>query len=138
MANLLGVDFALIHKDRTSKGKDSLVLVGNVEGRDAIMVDDMADTCLTLTQGAAILRRHGARRIYAAIIHGIFSGDSVEQIHQSDISEVIVSNTVPQKDHLQFCPKFKVVDVSPIFAEAIRRTHNGESISYLFNTTAFQ
>lgn len=141
LANFLGVDFALIHKDRTSKreGKgDDLVLVGSVEGRDAIMFDDLADTCLTLTQGAAVLKKHGARHIYAAITHGILSGDSIESIRQSDITEVIVSNTVPQQEHLRSCSKFRVFDISPIFAEAIRRTHNGESISYLFSPTAFE
>lgn len=140
MASLLGVDFALIHKDRALQDSEesTLVLVGNVQGRDAIIMDDMADTSLTLTYGAALLKKHGARRIYAAITHGIFSGDSVERIYSSDITEVIVSNTVPQQEHIKSCPKFRVFDVSPIVAEAIRRTHNGESISYLFSPDAFQ
>jgi ribose-phosphate pyrophosphokinase len=141
LADILGVDFALIHKNRANAGtseEDILVLVGNVEGRDAIIMDDMADTCVTLTQGAALLKRKGARKIYASISHGIFSGDSIASVEASDIAEIIVSNTVPQQEHQRISDKFRVFDISPILAEAIRRTHNGESISYLFNPDAFQ
>ena len=141
LADTLGVDFALIHKTRTNPDtleEDTLVLVGNVEGRDAIIMDDMADTCVTLTQGAALLKRKGARKIYASISHGILSGDSIASIEASDIAEIIVSNTVPQQEHQRISNKLCVFDISPILAEAIRRTHNGESISYLFTPNAFQ
>lgn len=142
---MLGTDFALIHRTNTrahSTATDdslsNLVLVGNVQERHAIIVDDMADTMTTLVQGAQILRRHGARKIYAAISHGVFSGDAIAMVNESDISEVIVSNTIPQQKHLVECEKLRVFDVSPILAEAIRRVHNGESISYLFSPAAFQ
>lgn len=111
--------------------------MGNVEGRDAIMIDDMADTSGTLTQGAALLKQNGARRIYAAVTHGIFSDDALAKISASHISEVIVSNTVPQTKHALECKKLCVFDMAPLLAEAIRRMHNGESISYLFSPMAF-
>lgn len=150
LANLLGVGFALIHKDRIDEGADDgregeeggkddgLVLVGNVKDKIAIMIDDRADTCITLAHGASVLKRYGAKRIYAAVTHGIFSGDSLSKIQNSHICEIITSNTIPQQEHDKESTKVRVFDISPILAEAIRRTHNGESISYLFNPTAFQ
>lgn len=157
-ANLIGVDFALIHRNQQPRWECSVVpsprppaeagqeeggdvssatLVGNVQDRDAIIIDDMADTCATLTEAAAVLKRQGARNIYAVITHGIFSDNSLPLIEASEITAVIVSNTIPQATHLAVCQKFRVVDISPILAEAIRRAHNGESISYLFSPQAF-
>lgn len=138
LANLLGTGFALIHKNRDEDANATVTLVGTVEGKDAIMIDDMADTSGTLTQGAALLKEHGARRIYAAVTHGIFSDEALAKINDSDISNVIVSNTIPQTQHARECPKIRVFDMAPILAEAIRRMHNGESVSYLFSPTAFQ
>lgn len=138
LASLLGTDFALIHKTCTSAEEHHLVLVGSVCDRDVIIIDDMADTTATLVQAACLLKREGAHRIYAAISHGIFSTEeSIKLMNDSDISEIIVSNTVPQNEHAAACHKIRLFDVSPILAEAIRRAHNGESISYLFNPTAF-
>lgn len=149
-ANLIGVDFALIHRNQprwecsvapssppAEADASGATLVGNVQDRDAIIIDDMADTCATLTEAAAVLKRQGARNIYAVITHGIFSDNSLPLIEASEITAVIVSNTIPQAAHLAACQKFRVVDISPILAEAIRRAHNGESISYLFSPQAF-
>lgn len=135
-ADRLNMEFALIHRSRCPVQKqETVTLVGNVSGKDVIMLDDMADTCVTLTEGASVLQRQGAKKIYAAITHGLFSGDSLSRIQNSPLSEVIVSNTVPQS---AACSKIRTFDVSPLLAEAIRRTHNGESISYLFSPDAFQ
>lgn len=136
IADRLGCDFALIHKDRrrtNTGGADSLILVGEVRGKVCIMVDDIADTCLTLTKAARVLVDNGATRIAAIVTHGIMSGDAVERIRSSAIDELIVSNTVPQEAHLEKLPgRLKVFDVAPLLAEAIRRVHNGESLSLLF------
>ena len=107
-----------------------MVLVGEVTGRPAILIDDMADTCGTLCKAAQILLEHNCSIVYALVVHGIFSGgaDTLQRIEQSGIAEIVVTNTVPQGEHRQIV----CCDVSAIFAEAIRRMHNGESLSYLF------
>ncbi|CRK35566.1 hypothetical protein BN1708_001212 [Verticillium longisporum] len=109
-----------------------MVLVGDVQDKVAIIVDDMADTCGTLAKAAATLNEHGARQVFAIVTHGILSGNAIETINQSCLSGVVVTNTVPLGDKVERCPKLKVIDVSATLAEAIRRTHNGESVSYLF------
>ncbi|KAJ3031824.1 UNVERIFIED_CONTAM: ribose-phosphate pyrophosphokinase [Siphonaria sp. JEL0065] len=151
IADKLNMDFALIHKDRrikvptrsmsnvgtlTATGGSHFVsdmmIVGHVRNRVCILIDDLADTSITITQAAKILKEHGATKIYAIITHAIMSGDAIDRINDSPIDEVIVSNTIPQDDHIKRCPKIKVFDVAPLLAEAIRRIHNGESISFLF------
>ncbi|KAJ3109503.1 ribose-phosphate pyrophosphokinase [Phlyctochytrium planicorne] len=139
IADKLNMDFALIHKERkfTSANQTSdMMLVGDVNGKVCILVDDIADTSFTITKAAKVLVENGAVKIFAVITHAIMSGDAIERIKQSHIDEVIVSNSVPQEDHILNCPKIKVFDIAAIFAEAIRRIHNGESVSFLFDEQA--
>lgn len=110
-----------------------MVLVGDVAEKVAILVDDMADTCGTLAKAADAVRSKGAIQIMAIVTHGILSGNAIETLNNSCLSQVVVTNTVPLGDKVERCPKLRVVDVSATLAEAIRRTHNGESVSYLFN-----
>jgi len=135
IADKLNVDFAMIHKDRKQAHSTAtdMMLVGNVKGRVCILIDDIADTSFTITKAAKVLVDNGAVKVYALITHAIMSGDAIDRINKSCIDEVIVSNTVPQEEHLAKCSKMKVFDVAPIFAEAIRRIHNGESVSFLFD-----
>ena len=141
IADKLNVDFALIHKERknTHGGplSSDMVLVGDVKGKMAIIIDDIADTCRTLTKASKLLVDHGATRIIALIAHGILSGDAIQKIRSSAIDELIVSNTVPQKAHVNACTKIKVLDIAPTFAEAIRRVHNGESVSFLMDAVPY-
>ena len=109
-----------------------MVLVGDVENKIAILVDDMADTCGTLVKAAETVMAHGAREVVAIVTHGILSGYAIETLNKSKLSRVVVTNTVPMQGKLEACDKLEVVDVSPTLAEAIRRTHNGESVSFLF------
>jgi len=133
LADHLNVDFALIHKERKVANEvASMVLVGNVKDRVAILVDDMADTCGTLCLAAEKLLEAGATRVYAFVTHAILSGSAVDKINASKIEAVVVTNTCPHEEKQAQCPKLKTIDISPILAEAVRRTHNGESISYLF------
>jgi len=133
IADHLNVGFALIHKERKVANEvASMVLVGDVKDRTAILVDDMADTCGTLTLAAQKLKEAGAAKVYAILTHGIFSGPALRRIEESDLEAVVVTNTIPQESKMQNCPKIKCIDISMILAEAIRRTHNGESVSYLF------
>jgi ribose-phosphate pyrophosphokinase len=109
-----------------------MMLVGNVSGRDCILVDDLVDTTNTITRAAKLLRKEGANKIYALVTHGVLSGDAIARINASDLDKVVVTNSVPQFHNQAACPKLEVLDVAPIFAEAIRRIHHGESISVLF------
>lgn len=111
------------------------MLVGDVKGRTAILIDDIADTSHTITRAANMLHQHGSTRIYALVTHAILSGDAVQRIKTSHIDELVVSNSIPQDAHVKALGhRCKVFDIAPIFAEAVRRIHNGESVSYLFDT----
>ncbi|PVH80301.1 ribose-phosphate pyrophosphokinase-like protein [Cadophora sp. DSE1049] len=137
IADDLNVDFALIHKERrptriTDRQNATMMLVGNVANRITILVDDLADTSNTITRAAKLLKKEGATKIYALLTHGVFSGDAIDRINASPLDKVVVTNSVPQDEHLRLCPKLEVLDVGQVFAEAIRRVHHGESISALF------
>uniref|UniRef100_A0A8C0JPT5 ribose-phosphate diphosphokinase n=1 Tax=Canis lupus dingo TaxID=286419 RepID=A0A8C0JPT5_CANLU len=134
IADRLNVEFALIHKERKKANEvDRMVLVGDVKDRVAILVDDMADTCGTICHAADKLLSAGATKVYAILTHGIFSGPAISRINNAAFEAVVVTNTIPQEDKMKHCPKIQVIDISMILAEAIRRTHNGESVSYLFS-----
>ncbi|OON17468.1 ribose-phosphate diphosphokinase, partial [Opisthorchis viverrini] len=134
IADQLNVDFALIHKERKRANEvDRMVLVGDVNKRVAILVDDMADTCGTICTAADKLIEAGASRVYAICTHGIFSGPALERINKSSFEAVVVTNTLSQDENMSKAPKIQCIDISVMLAEAIRRTHNGESVSYLFN-----
>jgi ribose-phosphate pyrophosphokinase len=134
IAEKLCMDFALVHKERTkaqqSQKKESM-LVGDVRGRNCILIDDITDTSYTITKAARLLKEKGAQKIYAIVSHAVLSADAISHINQSAIDELIVSNSTPQAEHLSN-PKIKVFDVTPLFSEAIRRIHFGESLSKLF------
>ncbi|EHA56772.1 hypothetical protein MCOR27_008159 [Pyricularia oryzae] len=137
IADSLGMDFALIHKERrptkiSDNQNATMMLVGNVSGRICILVDDLCDTGNTITRAAKLLKKQGATYIYALVTHGLFSGDAIPRINASSIDKIVTTNSVPQAEHKALCPKMEILSVSPVFAEAIRRVHHGESISVLF------
>ncbi|KAK4038117.1 phosphoribosyltransferase-like protein [Parachaetomium inaequale] len=133
IADAMGIEFALIHKI-TDRQNASMMLVGNVADRVCILIDDLLDTGNTITRAAKLLKKEGATKIYALLTHGVFSGDAINRIKASAIDKLVVTNSVPQNEHKALLgPKLDVLDISPIFAEAIRRVHHGESISVLFN-----
>jgi len=133
IADKLNVEFALIHKERKKANEvESMVLVGSVKDKVAILVDDMADTCGTLKLAGSKLLEAGATKVHAIATHGVFSGPAVSRLQDSGFESVVVTNTIPQDSKIAQCPLIRVIDISPILAEAIRRTHNGESVSYLF------
>ncbi|RGP75862.1 ribose-phosphate pyrophosphokinase [Fusarium sporotrichioides] len=157
IADSLKTDFALIHKvipptsdpshnDQSSFNASkerrpirftehrnaSMMLVGDVANRICILVDDIIDTGNTITRAAKLLKKEGATKVYALVTHGVFSGDSIARINASSIDKMLVTNSVPQEEHRRLCPKLEVLDISPVFAEAIRRVHHGESLSVLF------
>ena len=156
IADSLNMDFALIHKVKnknnlcrtrllnscdaqerrpikfTEHRNASMMLVGDVANRICILVDDLADTANTITRAAKLLKREGATKVFALLTHGVFSGDAIARVNASAIDRLLVTNSVPQDDHRRLCPKLEVLDIAPVFAEAIRRVHHGESISVLF------
>jgi ribose-phosphate pyrophosphokinase len=143
LADRLDLPFALIHKERQRPNEVArMTLVGTVEGKTAIVVDDMADTCGTLAKAAETLMKHGAKDVVALVTHGILSGNAVEVLKSSQLSRLVVTNTVPvpeEKIEALTVPdaekgcRLEIIDVSSVLAEACRRTHNGESVSYLFS-----
>lgn len=134
IADRLDLDFALIHKERKKANEVSrMVLVGDVKGKIGILVDDMADTCGTLGLAAKTLVDNGAVGVYAIVTHGILSGKAIKVINESVLTKVVVTNTIPHEDKNSICDKLDFIDISATLAEAIRRTHNGESVSYLFS-----
>lgn len=137
LATILGVDFAIIHKERKKANVvDRMILVGDVTDKNVILVDDMADTCGTLCKAADVLRENGANDVYAMVTHGIFSRDALDKLNNSVIKNIVVTNTLPQEENAEKCDKLKIVDVTAFFAEAIERTNNGDSVGHLFDAHA--
>ncbi|CUS24613.1 LAQU0S18e00232g1_1 [Lachancea quebecensis] len=121
-------------KHSSSKYIQTTMLVGDVRNKTCIIVDDLVDTSYTITRAAKLLKDQGATKVYAMITHGVFSGDALNRVAQSAIDKIIVTNTVPQEKTVKYLgtDRVHVLDVSRIFGESIRRIHNGESISMLF------
>ncbi|QRV86823.1 ribose-phosphate pyrophosphokinase [Ceratobasidium sp. AG-Ba] len=109
------------------------LLVGDVKDKIAILVDDMIDTGRTVCLAARLLKENGAKAIYVIVSHGLFAEANLKQLAALPIERLVVTNTIPQTANAALCEgKLQVLDVSPVLAESIRRTHNGESISLLF------
>lgn len=110
------------------------MLVGDVKDRVCVLVDDLVDSSYTITRAAKLLKDQGAKYVYALVTHGIFSGDAINRINKSAVDKLIVTNSVPQNDNIGVLgDKLEVLDISRILAESIRRIHNGESVSMLFD-----
>lgn len=133
IADVLQLEFALIHKERRVAGQvANMIIVGNVSNKNVILIDDMADTCGTVIKATEKLREAGAQRIYVMCVHGIFSGDALEKIRGSDIEKFVITNTIDNSKKIKDLDNISLIDVGPTLAEAIRRTANNESISFLF------
>ncbi|MEM1367255.1 MAG: ribose-phosphate pyrophosphokinase [Cyanobacteria bacterium P01_H01_bin.15] len=123
---------AIIDKRRQAHNVAEVMnLIGDVEGKTAIMVDDMIDTAGTIVEGAKLLRREGAERIYACATHAVFSGPAIERLSAGDFEEVIVTNTIPVKPEQQF-KQLTVISVASLLGEAIWRIHEDNSVSSMF------
>lgn len=123
---------AIVYKERdvsTVNASEALDLIGNVSGKNVVLVDDMIDTAGTLCNAAKLIKSKGAKSIIASATHGIFSKDALKRIEDSPIDQIIITDTVPLKDVVKNHPKIVVVSVAGMLAEAIRRIETGESIS---------
>ena len=131
-AERLNCGLAIIDKRRPEPGVAEVMnLIGSVEGKTAIMVDDMVDTAGSLTEGAKALKKFGAREVYACCTHPILTAPAISRIAASEITELVVTNTIPltpEKKH----PKIKVLSIAPILAETMLRIYNDWSVSQLF------
>jgi ribose-phosphate pyrophosphokinase len=107
-------------------------VIGDVRGRTAILIDDMIDTGGTIVQAAKALVDGGAETVYACCTHPVLSGKAIERINDSALVELIATNTIPLSEEGRRSQKIKVLDVSPILGEAIKRIHSGASVSSLF------
>jgi ribose-phosphate pyrophosphokinase len=133
IAKRLNSGLAIIDKRRD--GPNSAVamhLIGDVDGRDVVVIDDMIDTAGTLVQAVGALKREGAKRILACGVHAVLSGPAIERIKVSPIEEVLVTNSIPLPDDKRAAGRITVLSVAPQLGEAIRRIHDEESVSTLF------
>ncbi len=132
-AKRLECTLAIIDKRRTGPNVAEVMhLVGDVQDKIAIILDDMIDTAGTLTQAAKALKDHGARTIYACATHGVLSGPAIDRINASDIEEVVITDTIPLGEKGALTSKIKVLSIAELLAETIRRIHGDESVSSLF------
>lgn len=129
----LNAGLAIIDKRRERANVSEVMnLIGDVRGKDCIIVDDMIDTAGTLCGAAKALRDNGAKRVVACATHGVFSGPAVERIMDSPLSEVVVTDSMPLHGAARSCPRIRQVSVARLLGEAIKRIHSGDSVSSLF------
>jgi ribose-phosphate pyrophosphokinase len=132
-AKRLGCTLAVIDKRRTSPNVAEVMhLIGDVRNKTAVILDDMVDTAGTLTQAAKALKDNGATTVYACATHGVLSGPAIERINNSEIAEIVLTDTIPLGDKESMTSKITMLSVSGLLAEAIRRIHEDESVSSLF------
>ncbi|PAF41499.1 ribose-phosphate pyrophosphokinase [Helicobacter sp. 11S02629-2] len=129
-ADLLGLDLVIVDKKREKANVSEVMnIIGNVEGKDVVLIDDMIDTAGTMCKAAEALKNRGATSVRALGTHAVLSGVAYENIEKSILDEVVVTNTIPL--HRQ-SPKIKTLSVAPLFAEVIRRIYHNESVNSLF------
>jgi ribose-phosphate pyrophosphokinase len=109
-------------------------VIGEIEGRNCVIMDDMIDTAGTLVKAAEVLKERGAKHVYAYCTHAVFSGPAIERIKASHLDEVVITNTIPLNDAGKACPKIRQLSVAFLFAETIRRISDGESVTSLLGT----
>ena len=133
-AKRMECDLAIIDKRRPKANVSEVMhVIGDIEGRNCVIMDDMIDTAGTLVKAAEVLKERGAKQVYAYCTHPIFSGPAIERIASgSALDEVVVTNTIPLSAAAQACGKIRQISVAPLFGETIRRVQNGESVSSLF------
>jgi ribose-phosphate pyrophosphokinase len=133
LAHRIGADIAIVEKRRPKANVAEVMnIIGNVEGRPVIMIDDIIDTAGTITQGAKALKDHGAKDVYIGCTHPVLSGQAIARLEESVAKEVLVTNTIPVPQE-KMIPKIKVLSVAPLLGEAIIRIHEDLPLSKLFD-----
>jgi ribose-phosphate pyrophosphokinase len=133
LAKQLGCDLAIIDKRRSAANVAEVMhVIGEIEGRNCVIMDDMIDTAGTLVKAADVLKERGAQSVYAYCTHAVFSGPAIERIATSALDEVVITNTIPLSGGAKACRKIRQLSVAFLFAETIRRISDGESVTSLF------
>ena len=132
-AKRLQANLAIIDKRREGPNEAHIMhIIGEVAGRDALLLDDMIDTAGTIAEGARACLEHGARRVWTACTHAVLSGPALDRLNASKLEEVVVTNTIPLNGKDRTCTKLRVLSVASLLGEAIKRIHEEESVSSLF------
>ncbi len=133
LAKPLGCELAIIDKRRPRANESEVMhVIGDIEGRNCIIMDDMIDTAGTLVKAAAVLKERGAKNVYAYCTHPVFSGPAIGRIEQGAIDEVVVTNTIPLSDAAAQSSKIRQLSVAPLIAQTIQRIALGQSVMNLF------
>jgi ribose-phosphate pyrophosphokinase len=133
-ASHLGGELAIVHKKRVN-GKDveAQEIIGEVEGRNVLMCDDIIATAGTICSAAKLVRERGAKKVYVGATHGVLAGPALERLSKAPIDEIIVTDTIPLTSEAEKLGKIKVLTVASMLGEAIKRIHRNQSVSSLFN-----
>ena len=132
-AKRLNASLAIIDKRREKANVSQVMhVIGDVNGKDAILLDDMIDTAGTITKAAVAIKENGAKKVVAACAHAVLSGPALDRINDSALEEVIVTNTIPMDSNIEKCKKLTVLSVASLLGDAIRRIHEETSVSSLF------
>ena len=132
-AKRLNAELAIIDKRRDAPNEaKAMAVIGDVEGKVAVILDDMVDTAGTLTEAAAALTANGAKEIHACCAHAVLSGPAIERIENSALKTMVVTDTIPLQINAQACEKVKVLSIATLVGEAILRSHRGDSVTSLF------
>lgn len=133
IAKRLDADLAIIDKRRPRANEATVMnLIGDVQGKICVLVDDMIDTAGTLCAGAAALKEQGAQRVVAYCVHPVLSGPAIDNIRRSTLDEIVVTDTIPLSEAALACGRIRQLSVAPMLAETIRRMSEGESVSSLY------
>ncbi len=135
LAKQLGCDMAIIDKRRPKANVSEVMhVIGEIEGRNCVIMDDMIDTAGTLVKAAEVLKQRGAKKVYAYCTHAVFSGPAITRISEGDaLDEVVITNTIPLSVEAAQCTKIRQLSVAPLIAETIQRIVRGESVMSLFS-----
>jgi ribose-phosphate pyrophosphokinase len=134
IAKQLGCDLAIIDKRRpTANVSEVMHVIGDIERRSCVILDDMIDTAGTLVKAADVLKERGASSVFAYCTHPVFSGPAIDRINKSQLDEVVITNTIPLRPEAQACKRIRQLSVAFLFAETIRRISDGESVTSLFS-----
>jgi len=133
LAKRIESDLAIIDKRRPKANVSEVMnIIGEVRGRTCVMLDDLVDTAGTLCKAAHALKEHGAERVLSYCTHAVLSGSAVQRIADSELDELVVTDTVPLRDDARQCGKIRQISIAELLAETMLRISNEESVSSLF------
>jgi ribose-phosphate pyrophosphokinase len=134
LATRLNTDLAIVDKRRERAGMSEVMnIIGEVEGRVCILIDDIVDSGGTLCNAAEALLKNGATEVYAYATHGVLSGKAVERIQTSNLKSMVVTDTIEATSEMKNCPNLRTITIAPLLGEAMRRINNEASVSSLFD-----